>query len=128
MTGLGRQTDEFAFDNVSFKIQTLKAGELKEISKSLDVGMKNLDLAFEVRAQTLARSLVAINGYPVGQVLGEDTIDARLALINELDENAIAFINRKYEAMVTNAKKKFGLDVVASDEIAKEVAEDIKKS
>jgi len=125
LTNLCRLQDHFEIDGVKFSIQTLKSGELREITKSVMANdIKSVDFVFELRAHTVARTIYAIDDYPIDAILGTDDMETKLAFVDELDENVIVTIHKKYEKLVQSGKEKFGLE---TEDQVKEVVEAVKK-
>jgi hypothetical protein len=123
LTGLGRLTDEFEFEGSVFVIQTLKSGELKEVAKII-LNQNNIDATFEIRSQILVRAIRSIDNYSLEQILGTNSLEDKLALIDEFDENAVTFIYSKYQEMVDRGNEKYGFNTKQDVE---EVVEEIKK-
>lgn len=123
LTGIGRITKEFSLDGHTFVIQSLKARDLREIIVEASK-VSNIEVNFVLRAQTLARSLIKIDGHEVGLVIGNNTLEARLALLDELDEGTLSYIHQQYSEMNKEHQEKFG---IKNEEDAKEVVEQVKK-
>jgi len=126
LIGLGKVTDEFEIDGVNFSIRTLSTGEIKEIAKTVSLQeMSAAELGFELRTQTLARSVYQINGYLLAEVIGDDSMEARLALFDSLSDSVAAYIHDKYKIITEKAQNQYA---VKTEEDVKEVADAIKKS
>lgn len=125
LINLGRAKTEVTFENVTFTLQSLKAGEMKDVLYASSKCETDGDSMFTLRTYTLAYSLDKIDGQPIGTILGSDELIARLELIEEMDEELIEFLHRSYNAMIQENKKKF---MIKNEMEAKEVAEDLKKS
>lgn len=126
LLGIGRLTKEVEYDGVMFTLQSLKSREMREIFDSIKERKANdLDINYEIRAQTLARSLHAIDGLLFEDFLGSRKLNDKLAFIDELQERTVIFLHQKYSEMIDENPKKFN---IADDKDAKEVAEQVKKS
>lgn len=124
LTGLGRCRDVVEFESVSFSIQSLKGGEMREVACLANNALNAVDSYFEARNQTLARSIYAIDGQPVNVVLGTNKLEDILTWIDNMDESLVEYIHNHYLEMVKNNRYKFA---IKNDKDAKEVAEEIKK-
>ncbi len=128
LAGIGRIRDDFEVDGVKFSLQSLKSGALEEIldaainlGENISAGKFNL----EIRKQTLARSLYAIDNLPIEEVIGSNNFKDKLLLIEEFDENIVELMHKKYQKNIINvANKKFA---IKDEKDAQEVIEDIKK-
>jgi len=128
LTGIGRIVDSVTVENVKFYFQSLKAREQEEVFdtlKDLD-SMTPLKLQFEVRSQTLSRSLTHINDNKIGLVVGTEDPDTIIELvIKELDENIVDYLYKWYqENIVKVGQEKYSLETKAE---VQEVAEEVKK-
>jgi len=126
LTGIGRLMDEFEVEGVKFTIQTLKTREMKEVAKVVSSNeIDPAEFAYELRSNMLARSVVKINDHLVEEILGDDSFEAKLALIEELDESVTIHIYDKYQAMADKSREKYGIN---TDKDVSEVSEAIKKA
>ena len=125
LAGLGRCRDKVEFEGVSFSIQSLKSGEMRDIVRISNSAMNASDSYFEARLQTLARAIYEIDDQPLSVVLGSDKLEDVVAWLEDMDENLVEFIHNHYLDMVKKNKSKF---VIKDEKDAAEVAEEIKKS
>ena len=124
LTGLGRLTEDIEFEGHVFSLQSLKAGEMKEVVRASANVESTIDSYFMSRNQILARALYAIDGQPMGLVLGNDSVESVLSWIDDMDDNLIEFLHNRYLEMVKKNKHRFE---VKTEQELKEVVEDIKK-
>lgn len=124
LTGLGRASSEVNVDGVTFSMRTLKQIELREIIKTASNLELGSEQAYELRVRTLAYSIYAIDGQPVGLAIGSDAFEDWVEVINNMDETIVSYLHRHYTDLNSKNKVKYNL----TEEEAKEVVEDIKKS
>jgi hypothetical protein len=126
LLGMTRTTRKVDFgDNKSFGLHTLKAKEMREamlIASSFDGTVEG---PYEIRKQLLARSIYEVSGIEVAQFVGSDSLDAKLAFVDELDETLLNQLYGEYFKLVADSKNKFSIN---NDEDAKGLIEDLKKS
>lgn len=125
LTGLGRCRDKIEFEGVSFSIQSLKAGEMRDIVRISNSASNASDSYFEARLQTLARAIYEIDDQPLFVVLGSNKLEDVITWLEDMDENLVEFIHNHYLDMVKKNRTKF---VIKDEKDAAEVAEEIKKS
>ena len=120
LSNLGRQTQEVKIGEAVFSLQTLKSKENKEaVMASILVSTgTQLESAYEVRRQQLARSIFKIDGLEMYQVLGNNSLQAKLNLVDEMEENVVSKLFSEFEKL--KEKTKF-------PETMEEVVEAIKK-
>jgi len=124
LANLGRCFEEVEFENVTFSIQSLKNGEMRDVVRLSNTALDAADAFFEGRTQVLARSIYEIDGQPISLVLGASSLEEVVAWVEDLDEALVDFIHNKYVAMV---KKNKSLFVIKDQKDAEEVSEEIKK-
>lgn len=124
LTGLGRCYDTVEFEGVTFSIQSLKSGEMREVVRISNNALNAADSYFEARLQTLARSIYEIDDQPISVVLGSNKLEDVVAWLEDMDENLVELIHNRYLEMIRKNKTKFA---IKNEEDAKEVAEEIKK-
>jgi len=126
LLGMTRTVHRVDFgDNKSFGLHTLKSKEMREaimVSAEFDGTVQG---PFEIRKQLLARSIFEVSGIGIDQFVGSDSMDVKLAFIDELDESLLNKLYGEYFKLVAESKEKFS---IKTDEDAKEVIEDLKKS
>ena len=124
LTGIGRLTIDTTIEGYKFTLQSLKSREMREIIKVVAQIETPADAMYEMRAQTLARSLVKIDDQPVELVLGVDGIDGVVEFINDSEEHIVNKLYSAYTDMTKANENKFS---VADAKDAQEVTEEIKK-
>lgn len=124
LIGMTRGVRPFDIDGNKYVLQTLKSGELREAILQASQFDGTVESPFEIRKQLLARSLVQIAGVDVEQFLGSNSLDARLAFMDELDHYLLGRLYDEYLVMVEEARAKYS---IKNETDAKEVVEDLKK-
>jgi hypothetical protein len=124
LLNMTRSTREFSFAGNSFVLQTLKAKEAREAIVAASEFAVTVQESFEVRRQFLARSLTQVAGVDIDQFLGSNSLETRLAFIEELDDFLINRLYDEYLLLRKDAMSKYAINT--ADE-AKEVMEDLKK-
>lgn len=122
LTGIGRLTKDISIEGRVFTLQSLKSREMRETIKAVSQATDGADSIFEMRAQILARSIIKIDGHPIGLVLGNDSLESKLTFIDESEESTVNQLYTGYTEMT----KKTDL-AVKTVEDAREIAEEIKK-
>jgi len=135
LTGIGRMTKNVPVNTgdqvITFTLKTLKSKESKALAKKSTEIANSGDASqiYDIRALALAFSIEKIDGVDVDDVLGigdvQDTFNARFMFINELDETVCTYLMNEYQKMVSDNKKRFGIETA---EDAKEVAQQMNKS
>jgi hypothetical protein len=124
LCGISRNFKEVDVDGNQFVLRTLKSKELLEALVSSAKLDGTISLPFQTRKELLARSLVKIAATDVYLFLGDDSIEARLEFLDELEEPIIEKLYREYTLLVDEVNNRYGLN---ESQVAKEVPEDIKK-
>jgi len=119
-----RKTKEVEIEGQVFVLRTLKGKEIKQALMASAAFDGTVELAFESRRQFLARSLTHVAGNEIGMFLGDNSIEAKLEFIEELDEPIIARLNAEYAALDKLSKDKYKFQSAAD---ADEVSADLKK-
>jgi len=125
LTGIGRLTDDVVVDGVTFSIRSLKPKENQEIIEQSAKKDLAVSQAFELRTQTMARSIYKIDGQKIEVVLESESLEAKVSFVQEiLEESLLNYLYNKYQALLELNKKKFG-ELGKTEE---EVLENVKKS
>jgi hypothetical protein len=127
LTGIGRIKTNFEMDGISFHLQSLKSGELESVLDTIiSQGETNeAKFNFEIRRQTLARSLTAVDDMSVEELIGSNTIEDKLELIKSLDENLVDYMYKHYEEYILKVSRtKYAIN---TDKDVAEVVEAVKK-
>jgi len=130
ITNIGRLKEDIFVENVKFTLQSLKSGEIRDILKLCMPIEDKYENYFETRAQTLARSIIAIDDIPIGMVLSGASLGSRadeinyvIAMLNEMGEYTLEYLHESYLKLIEKNKDKFKV----STDNAREVSEEIKK-
>ncbi len=123
LSGIGRAHKDIPVDSTVFSIRTLKSSEQLEVLLSSSKIDLTIQAMFDQRAQTLARSIYAIDGQDIDLIVGP-TVDEKLFAVQQLDEAVINYIFDHYNKLVKQNTSKFS---ISTPEEVKEVVEDIKK-
>lgn len=107
-----------------FVLQTLRSKEMREAMMAASEFDGTVQSPFEIRRQLLSRSLTSIAGVEFAQFVGSDSLDAKLELIDSLDEAVLNRLFDEYSALVNDSREKYALK---NEKDVKEVAEDLKK-
>lgn len=134
LTGIGRIRDSVKVEDengreVEFSLQSLKDGELEEISEFMNyLSQRDISEAkktLELRRQILARSLWAIDGIKVGDLINSSEVNDKVSLIRNLDENLVALLQSFYEQKIMNKGRK--TYTIKSEEDLEALNENLKK-
>jgi hypothetical protein len=121
--GLGRSTVETEFEGVKFTLRSLKSYEMRDLFLAGSKGETNAEAMWLIRNHTVAKALEKIDGQPVSIQIGSKDFDAKLAMVEEMDEELVEFLHRNYKKMLDGNKAKFKLD----EDVTEEVVSDLKK-
>jgi hypothetical protein len=121
MTRSNREVD---LNGNVFILQTLRSKEMREAMMAASEFDGTVQSPFEIRRQLLSRSLISLAGIEFAQFVGSDSLEAKLELIDSLDEAILNRLFDEYSALVRESRDKYA---IKTDEVAKEVAEDLKK-
>lgn len=124
LCGIGRLQTETEIGGHKFVLQSLKAGEMKEVLTVVSQVSTAASAMFEMRAHVLARALTTVDEQPIDLILGTANVDDVIDFINELQESVVNQLYTSYTAMVKDNDTKFA---VKDEQDAREVAEEIKK-
>lgn len=124
LVGMTRTTRQVDLENNKFVLQTLRSQEMRAAVTEAAEFDGTVQFPFEMRRQLLARSLAEISGVEVTQFIGNNSIEGRLELIDQLDEPLLMRLYDEYLALARDAGEKYA---IKSNEEAQEVAEDLKK-
>jgi hypothetical protein len=124
LIGLTRTTRDVDIEGNIFTLQSLKSKEMRQAIMTVAKYDGTIEGPFEMRKQYLARSITHVAGVEIDQFLASNTIEAKLAFIDELDEPLLNHLYNEYLELLKVAKEKYSINTV--DEV-KEVLEDLKK-
>lgn len=125
LADIGRLTKDVSVGGITFSLRTLKSKEMRDASfATFSLTNSQLEASYEARRQQLSRSIYQIDGQDIDFVLGSKEIDAKFALLDELEESVISVLWDELIALKETARTSFGLK---SEKDTKEVVEDLKK-
>ena len=124
LTNLGRATIDVDIEGIVFSLRTLKNREWREAIKAVAEFDLATEQAYEMRGQTLARSIYAIDGQRSEVVLGTDDLSVQASFIQDMDESVVSHLYDKYNDLVSTNKAKYNLN---TEEGVQEAVEEIKK-
>lgn len=125
LLGLTRSSREVTLEGNVFILRTLKSKEMREAITAVSDYDGTIQGPYEVRRQLLARSLTHVAGLDVDTFIGSTSFEAKLAFIDEMDETFSNRLYDEYAALVKQSRDKYAIN---SENEAKEVVEDLKKS
>lgn len=116
-----------------YRFKTLRSKDMRAIILITQDSLRQKDpeYLFSVRVETLSRAIDSIDNTPIDEVLGiseadeNERLEIRKAFFEEMDEHVIHYIYANYNKDV---KEKTAQYAINTEEKAKEVVEDIKKS
>jgi len=124
LLGMTRSTREVDIMGHKFVFQTIPSKEMREAIMEAAMFDGTVQSPFEIRRQLLSRSLVVIAGVDAAQFVGSNDLNAKLALIDELDESLLNRLYDEYLTLARDAEQKYA---VKSVEEVKGIVEDLKK-
>lgn len=124
LVGMTRTTREFDVGGNAFALQTLNSKEMRSAIMEASNFDGTVQSPFEIRRQLLARSLTQIAGLETNQFVGSDLLEARLEMIDSLDEALLNRLYDEYLTMVNESREKYTVKTQAE---AEELAEELKK-
>ena len=124
LVGMSRTIREAEIGGNQYALQTLRSQEMRQAIMAAAEFDGTVQSPFEIRRQLLARSLTHVAGLDIAQFVGTTELEARLALIDELDEALLNRLYDEYLAMVKESREKY---TIKTDADVQEVVEDLKK-
>jgi hypothetical protein len=125
LSGIGRLTRDVQIGDTVFSLRTLKSQEFREAGMATLENVKNdYEAALESRKQQLIRSIYKIDGEDINMVLGDDTNESKLALIDSMEEIIVGRLWDELAAMKEEARTKYGM---TTPKAVEEVSADLKK-
>ena len=124
LLNMTRNTREVVIAGNTFVFQTLPGKEMRAAIMAASEFDGTVQSPFEIRRQLLARSLCQIAGVDVEQFVGSTSLEARLTLVDELDE---PLLNRLYDEYLELVKETRGKYAVKNEADVKEIIDDLKK-
>lgn len=124
LIGMSRLNRSVELDGNNYVLQILKAKEMRESFIETAKFDGTIGSSYEMRKQLVGRSLSKIANYDIEQFLGSDSLETRLAFIDELPESLLSRLFAEYQLLVKESSDKYS---IKDDADAKEVLEDLKK-
>ena len=124
LVGMTRTTISFLIGGNEFALQTLNSKEMRSAIMEASNFDGTVQSPFEIRRQLLARSITMVAGLETNQFVASDLLEARLEMIDSLDEALLNRLYDEYLAMVTESRDKYTIKTEAE---AEELAEELKK-
>jgi hypothetical protein len=122
---IGRLTKDVKIGDCTFTLRTLKAREMEAaMLATVRSAEFNIEASYETRRQQLARAIAKVDGAEMDEVLESNTIDAKLNMMEEMEEIVVSKLWDTFVLLQNEAKEKYGINTEAQ---AKEVVEDLKK-
>ena len=121
LLNLGRAKRDVDIDGMTFTIQSLKSGELRDIIQICNPIVDKFESFFETRAQTLARAIIEVDGNQIGLILGSDDFGTIMSWLGEMDESVVEFLHKNYLDLMDKHKEKFKLDITNVAEVSDEI-------
>ncbi len=125
LADIGRLTRDVTVGGITFSLRTLKNREARETTTSIMKCPNDLDASYELKRQTLARSIFQVDGRDIEEALGGTSFDLKLALVDEMEEVVIIKLYNEFHKMRDDVVSQYG---ILSEKDVKEVVADVKKS
>jgi hypothetical protein len=120
LLGLGRKKIAIDIEGHQITLKNLSSHETKLVMNAISE-VTGFERVYVAKHMTLAYAIDAVDGEPIGKILGDDDT---IALRSDLIENMEASVVDKLYSSYTSSL----LVVIKDDQEAKEVSEDLKKS
>jgi hypothetical protein len=124
LIGITRGTHSVTIEGNIYAFKTLKSREMREVMSACYEFDGSTQFPFEMRRQLLARSLTQIASVETSQFVGSDSLEDRLAFIDDADDILLNRLYDEYLKMVQETRDRYA---IKTPEEAKEVLEDLKK-
>jgi len=124
LLGMIKTTRDVEINGTAFVFQSLKTKEMRAAIIAAAEYDNTVQSPFEIRKQFLARSIIGVAGQEMEYFLGSNSLDSKLAFIEELDE---ALLNRLYDEYLILAKEAHDKFAVKTQQDINEVIDDLKK-
>ena len=124
LADIGRLTADVVVEGITFSLRTLKAKEARDATMSIFNCSNDADAAYEIRRQTLARAVHQIDGLSVEEILGTTDFEAKLELIDDMEDTIIIKLYNEFNALRNEVQVKYGVQTAQE---VKEVVNDLKK-
>jgi hypothetical protein len=124
LANIGRLTKEVEVEGVVFSLRTLKSKEVQAATCFAVLAANDIAAGFEMRRRELAMSIFEIDHNPVEMIIGSNTFEAKLQMVDNFSETLVRKLNQEYTDLKAKSFNSFGIKNEAD---AKDVIEDIKK-
>ncbi len=124
LIGMTRMTRDVEIAGQMYRVQTLTDQELRDAIVASAEYDGSVQFIFENRKQLLARSITLVAGVEIDQFLNSNELEARVALIENMDHALLVRLFNEYNGLAKEAQDRY---VPKTPEQVKEVAEDLKK-
>ncbi len=124
LCGMTQLSREIQIGETKFVVQSLKN---KHNRQALAEAMKfdgTIEFPFEIRRQILSRAITFVSDIEVDMFLGDDSLQAKLNFLDELDEVVVERIYQEYLLLNKEIKEKFS---IKTTEDLEQVSEELKK-
>lgn len=111
-------------DGNTFTFQPIPSKFMREAIMAASEYDGTVQSPFEIRRQFLARSIVQIADVDFEQFVGSNSLESKLALLDELDESILNRLYHEYLEMMKKSKEKYS---IKTESDAKGVIDDLKK-
>lgn len=124
LLGMTRMTRDVDIAGQMYRVQALTDQELRDAIVASAEYDGSVQFIFENRKQLLARSITVVAGVEIDQFLNSNELEARVALIENMDHALLVRLFNEYNSLAKEAQDKY---LPKTPEQVKEVAEDLKK-
>lgn len=124
LANIGRLYKDVTIEGIVFGLRTLKTREAREAAVSITTCDSQIDAAFEVRRQSLARAIYQIDGQSVEDALGGIDFALKLDFVDGMEDSVFTKLWNEFDNLRQESSNKYGVN---SEETVKEVVEDLKK-
>lgn len=125
LLNMKRLTIDVDIDGIVFTLRSLKSKEMQEATYADGrVFPKTVDFYYASRLGILARSIYLVDGQAIEYVLRNNSIEAKINFIENLEDSVVEILHDKYLEMTSKNADKFQ---VSNEEQAEEVSKELKK-
>lgn len=124
LIGMSRVSRSCELDGNSYLFQSLKSKDMRDVYTASAEFDGTIHFAYEIRRQTIARSLSQVGGIDINQFLGSNAFESKLMFLDELPESLLQRLFIEYRELEKESNEKYA---IKTENDAKEVVEDLKK-
>lgn len=124
LLGMSRLTRSCELDGNVYVFQTLRSKDMSDAYMVVTKFDGTVQFPYELRRQMVSRSLIQIAGVDIEQFLGSNTLESKLAFVDELPEALLHRLYNEFQLLVKESNEKYS---IKTEEDAKEIVEDLKK-